>query len=72
MMFNLHFSIFVLNTFLNSSEYLIIKKHDKSINKTLVLYAYYEKMESYKKTLEFFIENVVQETNYIDYIFIIQ
>jgi hypothetical protein len=43
-----------------------------SNNKTLVFYAYFEKNAFYAKTLKFFIELGVEESNTVDYVFIIQ
>lgn len=44
----------------------------KNENRSLVLYAYFEKNSVYAETLKFFIDIGVKETDPIDYIFIIQ
>jgi hypothetical protein len=43
-----------------------------SNNKTLVLYAYFEKTDQYARTLDYFIKLGVEQSKRIDYVFIIQ
>lgn len=41
-------------------------------NKTLIIYAYFEKNKAYKKSLRHFIDAGVQESDHVDYLFVIQ
>ena len=61
-----------LNEVNNEKSEKLPKKEEIQINKTLILYAYYEKDLLYVETFKFFIEFGLLESDDLDYIFIIQ